>query len=69
MKNEENKSSESDTQFWLHGFYHSLLITVFIYAIVSLFTFLWWTGCLILFIYLWAGITGYLWYKEKQKDN
>lgn len=60
---------KSDYHYWLHGFLLALIIAGFAYAIISLFTFLWWTGCIILFIYLWAGITLYLYDAEKQKQD
>jgi hypothetical protein len=71
MNNEENKpdNKKSDTQFWLHGLYYALIITTAIYAVISLFTFMWAIGCIILFIYLWVTITLYLWYQEKKDDQ
>lgn len=51
------------------GAFITLVISGFIYAIISLFTALWWTGCIILFLYLWATITLYLWNDQKQQDE
>lgn len=65
----ESTKERPQYAYWMVGFLITLLFTVLVYAIISLFTFLWWTGCIILFIYLWAAITLYIFDAEKQKDG
>ncbi len=67
--NKEEKNVKPDSHYWLFGLYTAFIVTAFVYAVISLFTFLWWTGAIILFIYLWAACTLHFYMQDKNKEQ
>lgn len=55
--------------YWVRGLLGTIAVCLPVYAIISLFTSMWWIGCIILFVYLWIAITIGLYKSENPQPD